>query len=68
MLNEQQFYKFGQIETIQTGGQLYCDTFSHGECSLDLPIQENHLQSVRPKYNLLLETLYLNLPLSTNFT
>ena len=26
MLNEQQFYLFGQIQTIQTGGQPYSDT------------------------------------------
>ena len=34
MLNEQQFYLFGQIQTNQTGGQLYSDTFPYGECSL----------------------------------
>ena len=34
MLNEHQFYLFGQIQTSQTGGQLYSDTSSYGECSL----------------------------------
>ena len=35
MLNEQQFYLFGQIQTSQTGGQPYSDTFPYGECSLE---------------------------------
>ena len=34
MLNEQQFYLFGQIQTSQTGGQLYSDPSAYGECSL----------------------------------
>ena len=34
MLNEQQFYLFVQIQTSQTGGQLYSDTSPNGECSL----------------------------------
>ena len=34
MMNEQQFYLFDQIQTSQTGGQLYSDTFPFGECSL----------------------------------
>ena len=34
MLNEQQFYLFGQIQTSQTGCQLYSDTSPFGECSL----------------------------------
>ena len=32
VLNEQQFYLFGKIQTSQTGGQSY---FPFGECSLD---------------------------------
>ena len=27
MVNEQEFYLFGQIQTSQTGGQPYSDTF-----------------------------------------
>ena len=34
MLNEQQTYLFGQIETSQIGGQTYRDTSPYGECSL----------------------------------
>ena len=34
MLNEQQFYLFGQIQTSQTGGQPYSNTSPYGECSL----------------------------------
>ena len=34
MLNEQQFYLFGHIQTSQTGGQLCSDTFPYEECSL----------------------------------
>ena len=35
MLNEQQFYLFGQIQTSQAGGQpRYSDTSPYGECSL----------------------------------
>ena len=34
MLNEQQIYLFGQIQTSQTGYQLYSDTSPYGECSL----------------------------------
>ena len=34
MLDEQQVYLIGQIQTIQTGGQLYSDTAPNGECSL----------------------------------
>ena len=34
ILNEQLFGLFGQIQTSQTGGQLYSDTFSYGECAL----------------------------------
>ena len=34
ILNQQQFFLLGQIQTNQTGGQLYCDTSSYGECSL----------------------------------
>ena len=34
MVNEQKFYLFGQIQTSQTGGQLYSDTYPNGECSL----------------------------------
>ena len=29
MLNEQQIWLFGQIQTSQTGGQLYSDSFPH---------------------------------------
>ena len=39
MLNEQQLYLFGQIQTSQTGGQLYKDTSPYGESSLDFPKQ-----------------------------
>ena len=35
LLNEQQFYFFGQIQNSQTGGHPYSDTFPYGECSLD---------------------------------
>ena len=45
MLNEQQFYLFGQIETSQTGSQLYSDTSPYGECSLVL-----HWQFPLPTY------------------
>ena len=31
-LNEQQFDLFHKIQTSQTGGQLYSDTFPHGKC------------------------------------
>ena len=34
VLNEQQFYLYGQIQTSQTGGQPYSDTSSYGQCSL----------------------------------
>ena len=34
MLNEQQFYLFGQIQTSQTGGQPYIDTSPYGVGSL----------------------------------
>ena len=34
MLNESQFYLFGQIQTSQTGGQLHSEFFPYGECSL----------------------------------
>ena len=34
VLNEQQFYLFCQIQTSQTVGQPYSDTFSYGDCSL----------------------------------
>ena len=34
MLNEQEIYLLGQIQTSQTGGQLYSDTSPYGECSL----------------------------------
>ena len=34
MLNEQQIYLFGQIQTSQTGGKPYSDTTPYGECSL----------------------------------
>ena len=33
-LNQYQLCLFGQIQTGQTGGQLYCDTPPYGECSL----------------------------------
>ena len=33
LLNYQQFYLFGQIQTSQTGSQPYSDTSSYGECS-----------------------------------
>ena len=39
MLNEQQFYLFSQIQSSQTGGQLYSDTSPNGECSLTESIQ-----------------------------
>ena len=35
MSNEQQFCLFGQIQTSQTGGQLYSNTSPYGERSLD---------------------------------
>ena len=35
MLNKRQLYLFGQIQTSQTGGQPYSDTFPYGECSLE---------------------------------
>ena len=35
VLSQQQFYLFGQIQTSQTGGQLYYSVTSpNGECSL----------------------------------
>ena len=34
MLNEQQFYLFGQIQTCQTGSQPYSDTSPYFECFL----------------------------------
>ena len=34
MLNEQQLYFYGQIQTSQTGVQLYTDTSPYGQCSL----------------------------------
>ena len=34
MLNYQQFYLFGQIQTSQTGGQLYSVTSPDGQYSL----------------------------------
>ena len=34
MLNDQQFYLFGQIQTRQTGSQPYSDTSPNGEYSL----------------------------------
>ena len=34
MLNEQQFYLFGQIQTSQKGDQLYSNTSSYDESSL----------------------------------
>ena len=34
MLNEQQLYLFGQLQTSQTGGQLYSYTSPFSECSL----------------------------------
>ena len=37
MLNEQQFYLFGEIQTSQTGGQPYTGTSPYGECSLLQP-------------------------------
>ena len=37
MLDEQQFYLFGQIQTSQTGGQLYSDPSAYGACSLVWP-------------------------------
>ena len=38
MLNEQQFYLFGQIQTCQIGGQSNSDTYPYyGECSLHRP-------------------------------
>ena len=36
LLNEQQFYFFGGIQTSQTGGNLYTGTSPYGECSLGL--------------------------------
>ena len=33
MLNEQQIYLFGQIQTSQTGVELYRETSFYGECS-----------------------------------
>ena len=30
MLNEQHIFLFGQIQTSQTGGELYCDTSPYG--------------------------------------
>ena len=35
MLNELQFYLFGQVQTSQTWSQLYSDTYPYGECSLN---------------------------------
>ena len=34
MWSEQHFYSFGQIQTSQTGGQPYSDTYPYGESSL----------------------------------
>ena len=34
MLNEQQFYLFGQIQTSQTRGQRYSDTSPYGKGSM----------------------------------
>ena len=39
MLTEEQLYLFAQIQTSQTGGQLYSETTSYGDCSLPLPYQ-----------------------------
>ena len=33
MLNKQQLYLFGRIQTRQTGDQRYSDTSTYGECS-----------------------------------
>ena len=33
MMNEQQFYLFGQIQNSRMGGQSYSDTFTYGNCS-----------------------------------
>ena len=33
MLNQQQIYLFGQIQTSQTGGPLYSDTSPYRECA-----------------------------------
>ena len=46
LLNEQQFYLFGQIQTSQTGGQLYSNTYPYGECSL---VREVNRQTTREK-------------------
>ena len=37
MLNDQQFFLFGQIQTGQTIGQPYSYTYPYGECSLVEP-------------------------------
>ena len=34
MSNEQQFYLFGHIQSSQTRGQLYSETFPYDKCSL----------------------------------
>ena len=34
MLNEQQFYLLGEIQTSQTGDQLHSDTSPYGECAV----------------------------------
>ena len=38
MVNEQEFYLFGQIQTSQTGGQPYSDTSPYGEYTLHIPL------------------------------
>ena len=43
MLNEQQFYLFGRIQTSQTGGHMYSNTSPYGECCLTKPLQKTFL-------------------------
>ena len=56
MLNEQQFYLFGQIQTSQTGGQPYCDASSCDEGSLpgSLPIFEVCCADQFPRFGFLI--------------
>ena len=43
MLNKQQFYLIGQIQSTQTGGQLYIETCPYGERSLPPGIPVSHI-------------------------
>ena len=46
MLNEPQFYLFGQLQSSQTGGQPCSDASPYGECSLIHPMGEYKRQGL----------------------